>query len=164
MKSLDQYIHDNKQMFEEEPETGHFERLQQKMNRTHRQIKWVRWSTGIAASIVFLFSAGILWQYTHRQDNVIVVCENSENMKSCYLDKMNVVAGQINELTKNFDPWDRQQLMDDVQGVIDATSDGLEQEIPEELSDEAAKSILSDYYEYNLERLYSLAQSLEEIQ
>jgi hypothetical protein len=81
-------------------------------------------------------------------------------MKACYLNQMNIVAGQIKTLTENLDPWARQQVMTDVQNIIDTADNGFESEIPEELPDDKAKSILSDYYRYNLECLEMIAKEL----
>ncbi len=163
MKSLDQYIRENKQLFEEEPEAGHFERLQQKMDRGHRKIVLLRWTSAVAASIVLLFSAGVLWQYTQKSDFTTIACENTDDMKHCYLNKMNDMAGQIKELTKDLDQWDQEQVMDDVKSIIDATKDdSFEEEIPKELPEETTQSILSDYYQRNLESLHTIAKTLEE--
>ncbi len=153
MSRLEQYIRDNKNQFDEEPIAGHFERLQQKMDRTSGRIVALRWSISIAASVAILLSAGIIWQYAGKQDDMMAMCENTNDMKVCYLNKMNAVADQIEELTREFDQWDQQQVMTDVQNIIDATSNGFENEIPEELPDDKAKKILSDYYRQNLESL-----------
>jgi len=163
MNKLEQYISDHKAHFEEEPPTGHFNRMQQKINHNFRWTVALNWSISIAASIAILFSAGIIWQHIKKPDNNRIMCENTIDMKGCYLNKMNAVASRIEALTKNLDSWDRQQVMTDVQNIIDVTGSGFENEIPKELPANEAKSILSDYYRHNLENLESIANRLNEL-
>jgi hypothetical protein len=160
---LEQYIRDRKSRFEEEPPAGHFERMQQKMNCKSRRTGVLRWSISIAASIAILFLAGFIRQYVRKQDAGMAVCENVINMKDCYLNKMNVVAGQIEILSQNLDQWDRQQVMIDVQNIIDTANSDFESEIPEELPANEAKLILSNYYRQNLESLEMIAKELRTI-
>jgi DNA-binding FrmR family transcriptional regulator len=160
MNRLEKYISDHKNQFDEEPSTGHFERMQQKMNRKSGQISRIRWSISIAASIAVLLLAATMWQHKGKQDDRTVVCENSIDMKTCYINRMNTVAGQIEILSKNLDSWDRQQVMTDVQDIIDAAGSGFESEIPKELPEHEAKTILSDYYRQNLESLETIAKEL----
>ena len=160
MNRLEQYVRDHKNLFDEEPATGHFERLQEKMNRKPRQIIAWRWGISIAASIALLISAGIIWLYPGKQNDLTVVCENANDMKICYLDKMNAVADKIEALSQNLDQWDKQQVMTDVQNIIDAANSDFGNEIPEELPEDKAKSILSDYYRQNLEGLNMIAEKL----
>ena len=161
MNKLEQYIRNRKSRFEEEPPAGHFERMQQKLNRKSKKITVLRWSISIAASIAIVISAGIVRQYTGKQDVGPAGCENSIDMKDCYLAKMNTVAVQIEELSKNLDQWDRLQVMTDVQNIIDIADSGFESEIPEELPTNEAKLILSNYYRRNLESLKRIAEELE---
>jgi len=161
MNNLEKYIRENKSLFDEEPETGHFERLQQKMNRKSGRIKALSWGISIAAMIAIILSIGIIVQrQTGKQKDGMVACENAVDMKSCYLKKMNVVAGQIAALTKNLEDLDRQQVMIEVQMIIDQAHIGFESEIPEELPAIKAKAILSDYYRQNLEGLEMIKKDL----
>ena len=161
MNKLENYIRDNKSLFDEEPASGHFERLQQKMNRKSGRTAALRWSISIAASVAIVFLAGIIWQHTGKKYDLLATCENAIDMKLCYLEEMNVVAGQIEALTEDFDPWDRQQVMTDVQNIIDIADIGFENEIPEELPKNQAKAILSEYYRQNLESLEMIAEELK---
>jgi len=160
MNKLEKYIHDNKNLFDEEPTSGHFERLQQKMNRKSGQIVALRWGFSIAASIAIVFLTGVILQQTGKKDKMTASCENSADMKLCYLEKMNDIAGKIELLTKDFDPWYRQEVMTDVQNIIDITDIGLENEIPEELPENQAKKILSNYYRQNLESLEMIREEI----
>jgi len=161
MNRLEQYIRDRKNLFDEEPMPGHFERLQQKMNRKSQRRVALRWCISIAASITILFLVGIFRQPAGKQDIGKIVCENSGDMKSCYLSKMNAVADRIEALSKNLDLWDRQQIMIDVQNIIDTANSGFESEIPKELPKKQAKAILSDYYRQNLEGLEMIEKKLK---
>jgi hypothetical protein len=164
MNRLEEFINNHKNLFDEEPEAGHFERLQEKMNRetlrdAARHVSTVKilWrGLSIAASIAIVFS---VWQYASRQ-NVILVCENAIDMKICYLDRMEAVANQIEALISDFDQWDRQDVMNDVQNIIDAVNSDFEIEIPEELPEDIAKTIIADYYRQNLESLKMIAESI----
>jgi len=160
MNKLEQYINDRKSRFEEEPPAGHFERMQQKINRKSRRIIVLRWSISIVASIAIVFLAGILWEHAEKHNAGPVMCENTKNMKDCYLRKMNTVAVQIEILSKSLDQWDRQQVMTDVQNIIDTANSGFESELPEELPAKETKSILSNYYRQNLESLETVAARL----
>ena len=160
MNRLEQYIRNHKNRFDEEPASGHFERLQQKMNRRSGRIAALSRNVSIAASVTIILLAGMLWKNTGRQDNRMAICENSSDMKLCYLDRMNAVAVRIEALTENLDPWNRQQVMMDVQNIMDAAGSGFESEIPEELPEHEAKSILADYYRQYLESLERMAGEL----
>lgn len=160
MKRLEEYIRDHKNLFDEEPAAGHFGRLQQKMTRQRGKMIALRWSISIAASIAILLTAGLVWQNIAKQ-NRMLICENAADMKVCYLQRMNVVAGQIEELIRDFDPWDQQQVMNDVQNIIDAASDDFESELPEELPNDVAKVILSDYYRQHIESLEMIEQTIK---
>jgi hypothetical protein len=160
MNRLEQYIRNHKNRLEEEPADGHFERLQHKMNRKPGRIAVWQWSVSIAASVAIVLLTGMCWKYTGKPDVRMAICENSLDMKFCYLDKMNAVAVRIETLTQNLDQWNRQQVMTDVQNIIDAAGSGFESEIPEELPDSEAKSILSNYYRQHLEGLEMIAKEL----
>ena len=159
MRRLEQYISDHKRLFDEEPAAGHFDRLQQKMTRRRRKTIVLRRSMSIAASIAILFSAGVIWQNSMKQ-NGTTLCENAAEMKICYLGRMYEVACQIEKLISDFDQWDRQEVMGDVQNIIDAVCHDFESEIPEELPDDLTKVILSDYYRQNLEGLEMIVKSI----
>ena len=161
MNKLELFIQKNKTQFEEEPAAGHFDRLQQKMNRKSRRIVALRWSISIAASVAFVFLIGMIWQHTGKQNNQLFICESALDMKACYLDRMNAVAVDIEALSKDLDQWDRQQVLTDVQNIIDVASSDLDIEIPVELPKERAKAILSDYYRQNLESLEMIVEELK---
>lgn len=165
MNRLEQYINDHKNLFEEEPETGHFERFQEKITlckevSRHVSItKVLRWVTSVAAAIAILTMAGVIWQNAGKQDRMML-CENTVNMKICYLEKMNLIAGEIETLISNFDQWDRQQVMDDVQNIIAEVDGNFDSELPEELPCDVAKAILADYYRRNLESLEMIVKGI----
>ena len=164
MNSLEKYIKENRSLFDEEPTAGHFERLQQKMTRrpSEKRIIAIRWGLSIAASIAILFTAGsILLQKNNPTE--MDICESASNMKICYLDKMNELANRIEELVMDFDQWDRQQIMDDVHYLIETVNDDFESELPEELPDNIAKAILSDYYQQNLEGLEMIEEKVKNV-
>ena len=158
MNRLEEYIRNHKSLFEEEPAAGHFERLQQKKSAVGTKLHLVQKSNflrrgiSIAASIAIILSANLIWQNSVKQNGTLV-CENATDLKICYLDKMNIVAGQIEALIRDFDQWDRQEIMNDVQNIIASADSDFESELPEELPDNVAKAILSDYYRQNLEGL-----------
>jgi len=161
MDKLEKYVRDNKSLFDEEPQSGHFERLQQKMNRKSRRIVALTWGFSVAASIAIVFLTAIVWQNIREKDDYMVLCENASDMKLCYMEKMNVVAERIELLTKDFDPWERQEVLTDVHGVIDIADSGIEIEIPDELPENRAREILSDYYRQNLESLKMIENELK---
>jgi len=154
MNPLEEFISNHKILFDEEPPTGHFERMQEKMNRKSGRIFALRLGLSIAASIAIVFS---VWQF-YKKQNGTTICENAIDMKICYLERMDAVVGQIEALIRDFDQWDRQEVMNDVQNIIDSVKDNFESEIPEELPDDLAKAILSDYYRKNLESLEMIAE------
>ena len=160
MNKLEKYIRDNKSLFDEEPAPGHFERLQRKMNRKSKRTVTISWSVSVAAAVAIVFLIGIIRQNPGEKAGMPATCENAVDMKLCYLEKMNDVAGRIELLTKDFDPWDKQQIMMDVQNIIDMAGNDLENEIPKELLGNRAKEILSDYYRQNLESLGMIVNEL----
>ena len=156
MNRLEEFISNNKSLFDEEPATGHFERLQKKIDRKSGRIIALRWGLSIAASIAVLLT---VWQYVEKQ-NGMEVCENATDLKFCYLDRIDVVANQIETLISDFDQWDRLEIMNDVQNIIDAVNSDFESELPEELPDDLAKAILADYYRKNLEGLEMIVKAI----
>ncbi|GHT23579.1 hypothetical protein FACS189430_07060 [Bacteroidia bacterium] len=163
MNHLEEYIKQNKALFEEEPEGGHFERLWEKQRRRRHTRVMMRWSIAVAASVALLFAVGV-----HRQQDVptppeVVLCENTDDMKMCYIDKMNTVANEIRLLTGNLEPWDREIVLNDVQNIIEATHNSLADELPEELAPEILHTILSDYYRKNLESMQNIVEVLKEV-
>jgi hypothetical protein len=160
MNRLEQFIRNHKSRFDEEPATGHFERLQQKMIRKSKRVAALRWNISIAASFALVFLTGIVWNYSGEQDDRMALCENAADMRVCYLNRMNTVAMQIEMLIKDFNAWDQQQVMNEVQNVIDTAGSGFEYELPEELPENEAKQILSGYYRQNLESLEMIAEEL----
>ena len=162
MKNLETYINENRHSFDEEPNTGHFKRFQQKTARK-RNLTIVKWSVSIAASICLLISVGVmLYQYDSHGNNLAMSCENAVDMRACYLNKMMALAEKIDILTQDFDRWDRMEVMLAVQTIIDATANSfLESELPNELPEERARTILSDYYQRNLQGLELIAQIVQ---
>ncbi|GHV26033.1 hypothetical protein FACS1894176_05950 [Bacteroidia bacterium] len=160
MSHLEQFIRDNRLAFDEQPPAGHRERLEQKINQQHRKTIALWWTAGIAASVAIVIFAGLFWQQPSIT-NTELLCENSANMQYCYLEKMDVVAGQIEELIKDYDPWDKQEVMDNVQEIIEATQGtDLADELPPELSAAEHKAIISDYYQHNLSSMEGIVYSL----
>jgi hypothetical protein len=153
MNNLEQFIDKNRLMFDEEPDSGHFERLQKKMHRS-RRITMIRWSIGIAAVLAVVFTARIL-----RQPDVLP-CEMSADMKMCYLEQFDRVAGQIEALAATLDAWDRKQVMDNVQFIIHTVANEAEADIPAELPPDARKAILSEYYQRYLVSMQNMVVTL----
>jgi hypothetical protein len=158
--NLEKYIIDNKNRFEEEPSIGHFERFQQKTARKQK-LTVVQWSISIAASIAILLTMGILLQHTDNQGETMLLCENAVDIRVCYIEQMNAVAGKIEILTQDFDRWDRQEVINIVQDIINSSANGnFESELPTELPGDATRAILADYYQRNLQGLERIIQSI----
>lgn len=168
MKRLEEYVRDHKNRFDEEPVAGNYERLQQKMLRrqsNHRRLvlgqRVVLWSVSIAASIAIVLSAVVVWQRSEKQNDRTAMCDDVPDMKICYLNRMNAVANEIEKLAEELDEWDRQLVMTDVRNILEETDNGLEHELPDELSDDRARQIFSDYYRQNLEGLETIEQRMK---
>ena len=161
LSKLEKFLHDNRRLFDEEPPMGHFERLKQKMtDKPTRIISW-RASLSIAASIAILATVGIVWLNPAKEHETLVVCEDTGDMKFCYLERMNVVAEKIEMLVMDFDVWDRQEVMNDVQSIIETVNSDFESELPEELPEDLMNAILSDFYRQNLEGLEMIHHTIE---
>ena len=160
MNSLEKFVRDNSSLFEEEPPIGHFERMGQKIKRKPAKMATLRWGLSIAASIAILLSVGIVWKYAAKP-NETTICENTDDIKFCYLNKMNIVAVQIEALVQGFDQWSREELMNDVLEIINIANGDFESELPDDLPDEIIREILLDYYSHILESLESMANHLE---
>ncbi len=89
MEKLEQYIRHHPYRFDEEPDPGHVERMQKKIQAKQHARVFSRLIVSIAASVALLFSAG-LW-YIYQPSDTLTVCDNADDMKRCYLDKMNDV-------------------------------------------------------------------------
>ena len=153
MDSLEKYINDNKSLFEQEPDDGHFERLRQKMiyRSYEKRIAALRWGMSIAATVAIMFMAGFFLMQNEKQGEVI--CEISDNMQTCYLEKMIELANRIEELIIGLDYWDRQIVMNNVNYIIETVSGDFENTLPRELPADMLKEILIDFYQQNFEGL-----------
>jgi len=148
MNRLEQFISEHKNLFEEEPLSGHYERLLQKRGSKSKHI--LRFAVSVAASIAIVVSVGILWLYDNKQEDS---CAQASDIKICYLNKMNALALSIEKLVVNFDPCDQQQVMGDVQNIMEAVYNGFESEIADELPDDMVEEVLGNYFRQNLEGL-----------
>ena len=157
--NLEKFIRDNKSLFDEEPPAFHYERFIKKIERKQGRTVSLLGTLSIAASIAIIILASIIW-LNYPKHNLITQCENADDMKICYLEKMNKAASQIEELITDLDQWDRLQVMSEVQDIIDAVSCDFESELPEELPNDLAKKILADYYRQNLEGLEMVINQL----
>lgn len=160
MSDLEKYIKENKNNFEEEPAANHFQRFKQKMKHKTRKRRGLQWTFTVAASLLLIVTAGIFIRNNQNQDLLISDCESAENMKICYIEKMNAVANRIELLTKDFDEMHRQELLNDVQNLIEEASGNFDKELPEELPEDKARAILSYYYKQNLESLEMIEEKL----
>jgi hypothetical protein len=161
---LEHFIKNNLPAFDEEPATGHHERLQTRREKIHRRTKIFTISQiAAAACIATVFAVNMLW-YNHtpvaRQN--MLLCENINDIKSCYLSKMNDVSMQIMEIVPTLDNIDPGEVMEEIDNLL-AIDDEIEQELLNELSDEEATAVLIDYYQDNLENLQALAKLLTDI-
>jgi hypothetical protein len=164
-KQLERFIKDNFPAFDEEPASGHYERLQAKQGKVRRRAKIFFISQMAAAACVVAVFTVTFFLNGHAPDTpqeTVVLCENAADMKSCYLSKMNDVAEQIRKIAATLDNIDPQEVMIEVDNLL-ATGDDIEQELPEELSDDAAKAVLVNYYQQYLESLQTIAQLLTEL-
>ena len=165
MNSLKEYIKENKSKFEEEPLSGHFERLQGKMKRKPHNKFVLRWAISVAAAAVtLLILLDIVLPFSEKQKNIITIsdCENSNDVKLCYLSKMDSIANLIEILTKNLDQSVQQELMNEIYNIIEIASTGMD-ELPKELPEDRAKAILANYYKQNLESLEMFHDKINEL-
>lgn len=180
---LERFIKNNLPAFDEEPASGHYERQAAARERAKRFVVLKRYARqkaqrekgspylrkaaffAIAASVTAVMLSIFFTLHDRtpavRQETV-VLCENAADMKSCYFGKMNDVATQIREMAEILDNIDPQEVMIEVDNLL-ATGDDIELEIPEELPDDAAKTVLLNYYKQHLESLQSIAERLAEL-
>ncbi|MDR0582265.1 MAG: hypothetical protein LBG31_04795 [Prevotellaceae bacterium] len=182
MKNLEEFIKLNLSAFDEEPANGHHERQAAARERAKRFVvlkRYARWQAqrerrspylrkaalfAVAASV-----AAVMWSifFLHNgqsaaSPDTVVICENTPDMKSCYFGKMNDIAAQIREIAATLDNIDPQEVMMEVDNLL-ATGEDMEQELPAELSDEAATAVLADYYQHHLESLQTIIQRLSDV-
>jgi hypothetical protein len=164
MKNLERFIKNNLPAFDEEPASGHFERLQAKWEHTRRRTKTLTISQLAAAACLAAVVTVIALVYDRpaaTSPEIVVLCENAADMKSCYLSKMNDVAAQIQKMAETLDSIDPQEVMMEVDNLL-ATGDDIELALPDELPDDAAKAMKANYYQRHLESLQSIAQQISD--
>lgn len=162
MDRLKTYIDHHREAFDDEmPRAGHVERFEKKLERStpHRVAFRLVWAA--AAAIVIFLSAGLwLWQpFGSSSGPVTVICENTDDMKSCYLSQMYETAEVIDRLSAQLDTFTRGDMQMEVADIIQ-TSRRFDRELPESLPEQETKEILSDYYKHNLAALQQIAQAL----
>ncbi|MDR0694729.1 MAG: hypothetical protein LBF81_05475 [Prevotellaceae bacterium] len=161
---LERFIKNNLPAFDEAPASGHYERMQAKWAKARRRAKILSISQMAAAACIIAAFTVTVFLYDHAPATLpeaVVLCENAADMKSCYLSKMNDVAAQIRAIAATLDDIDPQEVMIEVDNLL-ATGDDIEQELPGELSGEAATAVLSNYYQHNLESLQTIIQLLSD--
>ncbi|MDR1405601.1 MAG: hypothetical protein LBI89_00165 [Prevotellaceae bacterium] len=159
-ENLERFIKNNLSAFDEEPAGGHYERLQAKQTKTRRRAGMLFMAQMMAAACIAV-AVTVYWRHMPAVSQTPdALCENTADMKSCYFDKMNAVAAQIREIAGTLDSMDAQDVMMEVENIL-LDGDDIEQQLPEELSEEAAKAILSGYYQHHLETLQSIAEHCE---
>ncbi|MDR2359161.1 MAG: hypothetical protein LBD87_05110 [Prevotellaceae bacterium] len=160
---LERFIKNNLPAFDETPAGGHYERMQAKWTQARRRAKIFSISQMAAACIIAAFAVTIfLYDHTPATpQDTVTLCENAADMKSCYLSKMNDVAAQIRAIAATLDNIDPQEVMIEVDNLL-ATGNDIEQELPDELSGEAATAVLANYYQHTLESLQTIIQLLSE--
>ena len=161
MENLDKYIHDNLAAFDEEPTNDHYQRFQNKQQKTQRR-KTVFLTTqiAIAASLLLFITIG-LFPTREQVDKITIVCEESDDMKACYLSQMYDIAAHIETLTKDMDSWSKEIVDSEIFFIINAAKDA-ETYIPEELPAEESKQILAACYQQKVEGLQGIVELVNE--
>ncbi len=162
MDPLKTYIDKHRAAFDEEaPRAGHFERLRQRQQVPAKRRRAFRLQWAAAASVLLFLSAGLWWLSRPEPVTgpVTVLCEDSGNMKACYLRQMEATAEAIDKLSEKLEPFVRDEVQTEVSDILD-NNRAFDRDLPEELSDKEAKEILSDYYRYNLEVLQRIARQI----
>ncbi len=156
MDSLKQYIKTHQEAFEqEEPNAGHYERFREKQHRK-KVVGW--WS--IAAAITGIIIATVFVTSTFLRTPT--KCENSTDMKACYIGRMHEVAANIDALSQNLDLVTRSDLQTEVLYIIEE-NETFDEELPKELTAKQTKKILAAYYNNNLNSLLEIEERLSNL-
>ncbi len=162
--TLDEFIKNNREAFDEEAPVGHYERFCMRMQSEQRYKKAVQlyMQIAVAASLVILFSLHVFLIHNQPENNKIAtICEQTVDMKSCYRNKMDNLAVQIQALAQNMDAWNRQIVYDEVENIITSVDD-IEYMLPYEISEQETKQIMAEYYQQSLESLENIAYLVNE--
>ena len=160
MENLENYINNNLEAFDEEPTNDHYQRFQNKRQKTQRR-KTVFLTTqiAIAASLLLFITLNILPPQEH--PNELIICEQSDDMKACYLSQMHDIASHLETITEGMDVWNRQIVDNEVNSIINSIDD-IEFYIPEELPVEESKQILAACYQQKVEGLQGIVELVNE--
>jgi hypothetical protein len=165
MDILKKYIEENRQAFDcVEPTNGHFERMFEKAANQKNKSKFnyskAFWSYSIAASLLLALTLGIVFTHLSKKtENSELLCTNAKNMKRCYIRQMENVASNIENLSKKYDEFTKDDINTEVKNIIEM-SHYFEYELPQELSNAKKAAIMSDFYQHNLNTLQDIAMRI----
>lgn len=161
MKHLEQYIKDHRPAFEEEPAAGHYARFRAKAGAHRTGRRWyLALQIAAAACVAGFLSLGIL---LHRgaPDNQSALCDQAEDMRSCYLEKIDGAAAEIDRLTQHFEYHDRLTVSIEVNNILQSARE-VDDLLPDTLPEEESREILSGYYQNTMESLQTIIQIITE--
>jgi ElaB/YqjD/DUF883 family membrane-anchored ribosome-binding protein len=166
MKNRKNYIEKNRIVFDDqEPEEGHLERFEEKLNRYSAEnkdksvkIKWIH-AFAIAASVALLLGVGIRYYSAP-----VKVEQNPENefftTDNFYKRQMDSQIANIQCKLEKADTKTRKQLEDDLQSLIEENNRFVEK-IQNDENEELALFYMVKHYKANLQALRFINNKLE---
>lgn len=171
MKDLDNIIQENRSSFDAfEPDDGHFDRFEQKLNEFNSKNKQSKFSFGYllkAAAVAVLMILSGLWVYDNFSNQTIkqgialsdVSPEYSE-VELYYTQQVNKKYNEIDNL--NFiDSTQKSILMDELH-EMDKMYEGLKKDLTTNPSDERVINAMIKHYQLKVEVMNQIVLQLEQ--
>ncbi len=171
MSDLEKYIQKNKEAFENEPLSGHFDRFSAKLNRlpTTKKISLFPRLMKVAAVAVLVILSS-LWTYEkvfqhNNQDGIALsdVSPEYKEVEQYYQQQINVKYGEINSAHLFTDSIQKRMVLNEL-SEMDSIYNCMKKDLKTNPNDERVINAMIDHYRLKVEVMNNLLEQLQKIQ
>jgi len=171
MKTIDDIIRSNRDLFEVEPADGHFERFSRKLES--------RFGTGTvkksivpyllrAAVVTLLVTLSSLWTWDHfirpgrNRMTLSEVSPQYKEVENYYIHQVNLMKDELGTIEITNNPEQKEMLMSEMQSM-DSVYVSLQKELKANPNDERIINAMIEHYQTKLEVMTFIVNQLKEI-
>jgi hypothetical protein len=170
MKTLDDFIQENKAMFmNNEPPEGHFERFGQKLKQAHKRRKinlLVRISSIAAIGLLLITSSIFIYdRYFDRQPELLNISDINPQMQKVefyYTSQIEQFSAGLDSLSSVTQEKTRKMMSDEL-AEMDSIHRELQKKLGNNPGDQRVVDAMITYYQTKLGMIKSFIQSLNQI-
>jgi hypothetical protein len=172
MKTLDDIIRDNRNLFEDrEPSEGHFDRFSVKLEIRHQKRAATRNIAPYllkAAVVTLLITLSSLWTWDHfirpgrSRMTLGQVSPQYKEVENYYIHQVNLMEGEIVKMDLNHSTEQKDLLMKEMKSM-DSTYVSLQKELKANPNDERIINAMIEHYQTKLEVMTYIVNQLKSI-